>query len=42
MALLQQISTYDTVISRRERENEEGGNLVSMMRADMDRLNTDR
>ncbi|XP_033640014.1 A-kinase anchor protein 9-like isoform X2 [Asterias rubens] len=42
MALVQQISTYDTVISRRERENEEGGNLVSMMRADMDRLNTDR
>ena len=42
MALVQKVSQYDAVISRRERENEEGENLLAMLQADVHRLNGER
>ncbi len=42
MALVQKVSQNDAVISRRERENEEGENLLAMLQADVHRLNGER
>ena len=33
---------YEQLLGRREREHEEGGNLLTMLRADLDRLQTER
>ena len=33
---------YEQLLGRREREHEEGGNLLTMLRADQDRLQTER
>ncbi|XP_038642500.1 pericentrin isoform X2 [Scyliorhinus canicula] len=35
-------SELETLLQRRDRENEEGGNLVAMLRSDLERLTTER
>ncbi|XP_055494165.1 pericentrin isoform X1 [Leucoraja erinacea] len=35
-------SEQDTLLQRRDRENEEGGNLVAMLRSDLERMTTER
>ena len=40
--LAAQKAEYEQLLGRREREHEEGGNLLTMLQADVNRLNAER